>query len=703
MEAGQETQSFRIRTGLAELSKAGTRGHALPAERKGSSMLRSKWVSRLAVMVAFSSFLAGCRDTGTLVPAVYQSAMLTCDCKGTTSSLPLAVRFKVEPGAIGKGFWVKTPSGCARKTMTAADVDIEFEDCATPFGGEFATNRVAPDDAEKLIRLGQSCLEPQLLPKCIAVTPAPGGSGLIPVGATSFAAKCAQFCGAPTFGPTDVTYCDMTVFETTGFGRCLKGQDTVSMRTTAQCANPTGGPSVLDVTSCAPISDKDPVSAIVYLAGSSSVTISALDEKGVVVESTNTKVSGFLAFDAETCPSGSCPLNLLRVSLKVADFSLRGEGMKDVALGRDEGIAGTLSDTGSVRLVPQGTNIAIRGTLARDGIAREGTAPLSGPVVGRLDPTTGELNLRLILTSSQLAARIDATLKGVVQNRTPKPGFDLAPTTECSTHGGALLAVDASPTTDADGDVRRYEWYVDDTPAGDGRTDTLFVPSGSHQITLRVIDAAFNHARITKTTTVVDTMPPVIEDFLYQGPACLWPPNHDYAVLDVSRDFTALVHDSCDPNPTFTIEDAVSDQPDDGLGDGNTAADIVRHPSHVCLRMERAGNVLAGREYAVSLVARDSAGNASDPTVTIRVPHDRADKSCGKVQQVQGVDEDSPACRPAVAVDLLSAEALDTSSAGAANPSTTLTSPSAGCSAVPGTLSLVVGALAVLLRRRNRR
>ncbi len=74
---------------------------------------------------------------------------------------------------------------------------------------------------------------------------------------------------------------------------------------------------------------------------------------------------------------------------------------------------------------------------------------------------------------------------------------------------------------------------------------------------------------------------------------------------------------------------ATSSEPDNGLGDGDTANDIQISGSGtltpvINLRAERAGNG-NGRTYTITVVALDAAGNASAPkTTTVFVPKSQA-------------------------------------------------------------------------------
>ena len=82
------------------------------------------------------------------------------------------------------------------------------------------------------------------------------------------------------------------------------------------------------------------------------------------------------------------------------------------------------------------------------------------------------------------------------------------------------------------------------------------------------------------------------------------------------------VHDNCSPVAAITNSLSVtSNEPENGLGDGDTAPDwIVIDPHHVFLRAERSG-LGNGRIYTIKITAKDDCGNTSTKTVTVLVPH----------------------------------------------------------------------------------
>jgi hypothetical protein len=104
--------------------------------------------------------------------------------------------------------------------------------------------------------------------------------------------------------------------------------------------------------------------------------------------------------------------------------------------------------------------------------------------------------------------------------------------------------------------------------------------------------------------------------------ARLWPPNHKLVRVGV----TGIVDPDGDPT-TVAIVGVTSDEPVNGLGDGDTCPDAVIDGSEVELRAERAGGG-NGRVYTVLYEATDGAGGICSGSVTVCVPHDRSGTGC---------------------------------------------------------------------------
>jgi hypothetical protein len=150
-----------------------------------------------------------------------------------------------------------------------------------------------------------------------------------------------------------------------------------------------------------------------------------------------------------------------------------------------------------------------------------------------------------------------------------------------------------------------------------------YFPLGVTVVTFTTADDHGNADTCQATVTVVDTTPPEIAVELNRY--SLWPPNHKMSPITVDSLF---VSDICDSNPTVVLDTIYSDEPDNGLGDGDTANDIQEAAFGTLdlaflLRSERAG-VGDGRVYTIVFRATDHSGNSTDDTVAVTVPHSQA-------------------------------------------------------------------------------
>jgi poly(beta-D-mannuronate) lyase len=141
---------------------------------------------------------------------------------------------------------------------------------------------------------------------------------------------------------------------------------------------------------------------------------------------------------------------------------------------------------------------------------------------------------------------------------------------------------------------------------------------GVTTVTASAQDGAGNSVTGTFTVTVVDTSAPVFQS-LTASPDTLWLPNHHMNPVTI----TANVRDAVDASPRTRIIGVASNEPVNGLGDGNTAPDWeITGDLTLNLRAERSGTG-TGRIYTITVQSTDSTGNTSTKTVTVAVPHDQ--------------------------------------------------------------------------------
>lgn len=136
------------------------------------------------------------------------------------------------------------------------------------------------------------------------------------------------------------------------------------------------------------------------------------------------------------------------------------------------------------------------------------------------------------------------------------------------------------------------------------------------------------------STTLLDDSPPIIT--VISSPITLWPPNHEYTSFDLD-DFILSVSDNC--SYEVYISHATSDEPETGVGSGNTTDDIVIADDcqSIDLRKERAGT-RNGRVYTIHFVAEDQAGNTSTASVQVHIPKNEGGTAVddGPIYEVDG-------------------------------------------------------------------
>ncbi|MBI3885691.1 MAG: HYR domain-containing protein [Opitutae bacterium] len=249
-------------------------------------------------------------------------------------------------------------------------------------------------------------------------------------------------------------------------------------------------------------------------------------------------------------------------------------------------------------------NFTATATDATDGTVAVTTTAASGAVFP-LGTTT------VTATATDAAGNVATKTFTVTVVDTTKPVLALpANLTVEATSGAGAVATFAATATDATGATLTYS-------VASGST----FPVGTTTVTATATDAAGNVSTGTFTVTVRDATAPVFTALSTNSPT-LWPPNHKLVAVTVS----AAATDAVGP-VTYRILTVTSSEPDNGLGDGDTANDIqITGALTVNLRAERSGKG-TGRTYTITVEAKDAAGNVTTQTVTVTVPKDQSDQS----------------------------------------------------------------------------
>jgi len=179
-------------------------------------------------------------------------------------------------------------------------------------------------------------------------------------------------------------------------------------------------------------------------------------------------------------------------------------------------------------------------------------------------------------------------------------------------------------------------------------------PVGVTPVACSATDGSGNQSSCGFSVTVRDTQGPVAGG---SKGLTLWPPNHKYRSLSLS-DCAEDPVDQCQGTLpidhsgriTRVTSDEVED--DNGVGDGQTCADmVITGQATVDLRSEREGTS-DGRVYTLYYVVTDPAGNTTSSSCTVTVPHDQSGRPAVDGGAAYCVGEGcpggtagSPACR----------------------------------------------------------
>jgi hypothetical protein len=102
------------------------------------------------------------------------------------------------------------------------------------------------------------------------------------------------------------------------------------------------------------------------------------------------------------------------------------------------------------------------------------------------------------------------------------------------------------------------------------------------------------------------------------SPSTLWAPNHKMVPVSLSLTMAGTCGTA-----TCQVVSVTSNEPADGLGDGDTSPDWeIGEGLTLMLRAERAGGG-SGRAYTVTIRCTDEAGNVVTKTATVSVPRQR--------------------------------------------------------------------------------
>jgi hypothetical protein len=196
---------------------------------------------------------------------------------------------------------------------------------------------------------------------------------------------------------------------------------------------------------------------------------------------------------------------------------------------------------------------------------------------------------------------------------------------ECDSPAGRTFTVGTNPLLPASG--FSYVWKDGATTIGTTAQVTHTFGFGGHAVSVMATDTAAPIGDVSQSDalsiTVQDTTPPTISSVSPNDPelSILWPGNHKMNTIN----FSVSVTDVCDSQPVCSITSITSNEPIEGLGDGDTSPDwqilAASGPTslNANLRAER-GASGTGRVYTIAVQCVDDFNNASSANAYVSVP-----------------------------------------------------------------------------------
>jgi N-acetylneuraminic acid mutarotase len=284
----------------------------------------------------------------------------------------------------------------------------------------------------------------------------------------------------------------------------------------------------------------------------------------------------------------------------------------------------TARSTLSVEVI-DGILYAIGGTTVIDGVQ------IWLPTVEAYDPATDSWATRTPMPTARQHAAV-GVVNGVIYAAGGFNGTEVAtleaftPQIIDTTPPVIIPTVTPAPNTQGwnNTDVT-ISWGVSDKEssiASSTGCDTITLTEETAGTTLTC--SATNGAGLSNSASVtvkIDKTPPSMHCSV--SPNTLWPPNHKMVTVTASVSVTDLLSGPAG----FTLTSVTSNEPDEGLGDGDTVNDIQGWAIGTAdtvgsLRAERSGHG-TGRIYTLIYDGMDAAGNSASSSATVTVPHDK--------------------------------------------------------------------------------
>jgi glycosidase len=175
--------------------------------------------------------------------------------------------------------------------------------------------------------------------------------------------------------------------------------------------------------------------------------------------------------------------------------------------------------------------------------------------------------------------------------------------------------------TDSGSGVEQLRYWINNGPVTvvpGSNASTSISGQGTNSVGLRALDNAGNISSLVTAAVNIDLTPPTVS--VSVNPASLWPPNGQAVQVTVS----GTISDSLSGVDPSTASYAVVDEY--GLVQPSGPVTLGAGGSYsftISLQASRNGNDSNGRQYTITVSAKDLAGNVGSAATIVTVPHDQ--------------------------------------------------------------------------------
>src|SRR5271157_348756 len=175
--------------------------------------------------------------------------------------------------------------------------------------------------------------------------------------------------------------------------------------------------------------------------------------------------------------------------------------------------------------------------------------------------------------------------------------------------------------TDSGSGVQQLRYWVDNGPVtavAGSNASTQISGQSVNSVGLRALDNAGNISSLITAAVNIDLTPPVVS--VSANPSSIWPPNGKMVPVTVSGAITDSLSGVDPSTAAFNVVDEYGQIQPSGsvsLGAGGS------YSFTVALQASRNGNDKDGRQYTITVSAKDLAGNLGSAATVVTVPHDQ--------------------------------------------------------------------------------